>query len=190
MKTTCLYTSISLLLFGFVFLTGLHSCKKTDKNRFSRKVGDHEVCVLLKQYSDSSFALKLLVDDSLNSTWTLDYPVYRFDFGDVDNDGVPEILVGTIKPTRFDPKPDKRLFIFKITKDFYIRPMWLGSRVSQPLVDFRLKEDTAKSRIRTIEKEQNETFLVAEYGWRGFGLEFIRYICRNVSREKAQQEFF
>ena len=34
------------------------------------------------------------------SSWRLPYPVYRFDWGDINADGVPEIAVGVIKPTR------------------------------------------------------------------------------------------
>ncbi len=177
------------MFLSIVVVYGFASCEDK-KNVFYTQINNKNINVSLEQYSDSSYALKLFVGDSLNSTWDLKYPVYKIDFGDVDNDSIPEILVGTIKPTRFYPKPDKRLFIFRITKDYYIRPFWLGSRVSQPLVDFSLKEKYPISKIRTIEKEQDGTFLVAEYRWRGFGLDFTEYICRNVILEKAQKELY
>lgn len=178
-----------ILFFSIIAVWSLCSCEK-DKKKFHAKIEDKDITILLEQYSDSLYALNLFVDDSLNSTWELKYPVYQIDFGDVNNDGIPNILVGTIKPTRFDPKPDKRLFIFKITKDYYIRPLWLGSRVSQPLVDFKLKEQKPISKIRTLEKEPDGTYLVAEYCWRGFGLQFTEYLKRNISLNEAQKELY
>jgi len=175
-----LYFAVFLIFYSI-------GCKKPD-NSFSFTINNNELKISLYKHSDTLYALKLYVDDSLNSEWPLRYPVYRFDFGDVNNDGVPDILVGTIKSTRYDPKLDKRLFIYRITKDYYIRPLWLGSRVSQPLVDFKLMEDTLVNKIRTIEKEQNGTFLVADYSWKGFGLKFEKYIKRNIPEEKAYKE--
>lgn len=178
------YLSLFLVLIFFCFLS---ACQQEEKI-FKTQIKNKNISVALVQHSDSLSVLKLFVNDSLNSTWELRYPVYQINFGDVNNDSIPEIIVGTIKATRYDPKIDKRLFIFKITDDYYIRPMWMGSRVSQPLVDFSLKEQYPISKIRTIEKEEDETFLVAEYRWRGFGLEFIEYIHRHISIDEAKQE--
>ena len=113
------------------------------------------------------------------------YPVYQFDYGDITGNGVPEIIVGVIKPTRFDPKPDKRLFIYRIADEAYIRPLWLGSRVAQPLEDFRIIREETPTRIRTLEREHSGNFLVAEYIWRGFGLDFKRYLKREVKKQEA-----
>ena len=96
-----------------------------------------------------------------------------------------EIIVGVIKPTRFDPKPDKRLFIYRIADEAYIRPLWLGSRVAQPLEDFRIIREETPTRIRTLERERSGNFLVAEYIWRGFGLDFKRYLKREVKKQEA-----
>ena len=144
------------------------------------------VFITMKQYSDSSYSLQLFMNDSLNSEWELKYPVYNINFGDVNNDGRPEIVVGTIKSTRFDPKIGKRLFIFKVTDDFYIRPLWLGSRVSQPLFNFRVKEEKPETKIQTIEQESDGSCLVGEYKWKGFGLEHVRYIKRHITLKEAQ----
>ncbi|NDV95639.1 nuclear receptor-binding factor 2 [Dysgonomonas sp. 521] len=140
----------------------------------------------LHTYSDTLSAIELRIDDSLHSSWPLRYPVYQFDHGNITGDKTV-IAVGVIKPTRFDPKPDKRLFLFKITDDNYIRPLWLGSRVAQPLEDFKVINSLEPALIRTIEREQDGTFLVAKYKWRGFGLEFIDYIRRGISLEEAQK---
>jgi len=172
--------SYILIFFALLFIV---SCEK-DKNNFSFEIEGKNVNVSMNRHSDSLYVLELFTGDSLLSTWKLEYPVYRFDCADVTGDGIPEIAVGTIKKTRFDPKPDKRLFLFRVTDGLYIRPLWLGSRVGQPLEDFRLKDGTGI--IRTIEKEQNGTYLVAEYKWKGFGLEFKEYIKREITLKEAK----
>jgi hypothetical protein len=118
------------------------------------------------------------------STWPFGYEVFMLDTGDVNNDHATDMLVGVIKKTRFDSICRKRIFIFKLV-DGNIRPLWLGSRVSQPLEDFRFYNCKPYSIIRTMELERDNTFLIAEYHWQGFGLAFIRYLAREVSYKKA-----
>jgi len=174
-----LKSEIFFLLLLFV------SC--SEKNRpYEAEIYGEKIKIRLEQKSDTTFALNLTIGDSLISSWVLNYPVYRFDMGDVTGDGIPEIAVGVIKTTRFDPKLAKRLFLFKITEDFYIRPLWLGSRLGQPLVDFRIISDEEGHWIRTIECEQSGKYLLAEYRWQGFGLEFKRYLGREISWNNAQ----
>lgn len=169
---------------SFFIVLGLLSCRQ-DENSFSFEKDNNKLKIKLNQCSDSLSILELYLDDSIKSTWSLKYPIYKFDHGDVNGDGIPEIAIGLIKTTRFDPKPDKRLFLFRITDDYYIRPLWLGSRVSQPLEDFRLTGDSVM--IRTIEKEQNGTYLVAEYKYKGFGLEFKEYLKREINLKEARK---
>ena len=111
------------------------SCRK--ENWFEWQVNQRHMEVSLNKESDSLYVIHLNTDQPSHSVWKLPYPVYQFDYGDVTGDGMPEIIVWVIKPTRFDPKPDKRLFIYRIADEAYIRPLWLGSRVAQPLEDFR-----------------------------------------------------
>ena len=81
--------------------------------------------------------------------WPLPYPVYRFQTGDINGDGRTDVLVGVIKSTRYDPQVARRLFIFMVYKDRYIRPLWMGSRLSHPLVDFRFAHIDGQPRVLT-----------------------------------------
>lgn len=175
------------LFYIIILLTLLfqHSCK--DKgNKYSYQKEGNTINIELVKRTETNYALHLHLNDSLHSEWKLDYPVFHMDFGDIDNNESPEILVGVIKTTRFDPHLNKRIFIFKITKDYYIRPKWLGSRLGQPLEDFKLITENDKTIIKTIEKENDGTYLVCKYNWRGFGLNFVEYVERNLSREMAE----
>ena len=114
--------------------------------------------------------------------WRLPYPVYRFDVGDVDGDGHEDALVGVVKSTRFYPQKDRRLFIFKQVKG-RVRPLWLGSKLGGKLIDFRFID----GRIRSLESYSLNLYSVAEWKWKGFGLQFQRYLVENTSRQKAEK---
>lgn len=170
--------------FSFLILKNLNK----EKNSFSVTTSQKIVIELNKlneiKYELNAFTFRK--DSLINiSRWPLDYEVFRFDNGDVNRDGTTDILIGVIKPTRFDSICRKRLFIFKLI-DGNIRPLWLGSRVSQPLIDFKFHSENTGI-IRTIELERNNTYLVAEYSWKGFGLDFKRYLAREVPIRKAQR---
>lgn len=163
----------------------IYSCN-SNENGYTYQRDGNTIDIKLEQSADTIYSLCLYLNDSLYSEWELKYPVYNIDFGDIDNDGSPEILIGVIKTTRFDPHLNKRLFIFKVTEDYYIRPKWLGSRLGQPLINFNLAEENGQVIIRSIEQEKDGTYLVANYKWKGFGLEFIKYVERNISLNKAE----
>lgn len=137
----------------------------------------------LKTINDTLYYIQIKTDSTINQ-WELPYPVYQFQIGDIDNDGVDDIMVGVTKTTRFDSTMSKRLFIFQNYDDL-VRPLWLGSRLGQPLVDFQYIVVDEGPRLRSIEKENNGKYLVAEYRWRSFGLDFTRYLKREVDLEEA-----
>jgi hypothetical protein len=150
---------------------------------------NQKIEIKLSQQSKLKYSLVATTFDNnkilLINTWSLGYEVFKLDTGDVNSDGSTDILVGVIKKTRFDSIYRKRLFIFKLLEG-YIRPLWLGSRVSQPLEDFRFCSGQPSGVIRTIELERDGLFLVAEYRWQSFGLAFIRYMVREVSLKQAK----
>jgi len=140
--------------------------------RYSSTIG--EGVLRLVAVTDSTNRIEHLKGDSVVDTWKLDYPVYRFTCGDMTGDSIPEVLVGTIKATRYRPEKDKRLFIFHLYKGQFIRPLWLGSRVGCPLIDFKVETDSMPNLVHTWERKDNGDTIEALYQLKGFGLKFIK----------------
>lgn len=109
------------------------------------------------------------------------YRPYRLDTADVNHDGRTEILIGLIKPTEFDPQEKKRLFILRIDEG-QLRPMWLGSKVCQQLVDFKALTNGS---IRTLEQTKDGNYAIGTYQWQGFGLTLVDYTHNNKSYDEA-----
>lgn len=132
----------------------------------------HERKICIERCHDSLYIMRHLESRTVLSEWKLPYPVYRFDCGDLTGNGVPEIAVGVIKPTRYFPTPDKRMFLFKLYKGKLIRPLWMGSRVARPLEDFHIVNDSVPARILTTERLPDGTFIQARYRQEGFGIRY------------------
>ena len=137
----------------------------------------------LVQKSDSLYLL-MLTTDSMTHQWTLPYPVYRMETGDVDGNGTIEALVGVIKATRFYPEKGMRLFIFK-NYEGLVRPMWLGSKLGGILQDFHFRDGM----VRSLETNVKGQFTVAEYRWDDFGMAFERYLIRDADEAEARRIF-
>lgn len=134
----------------------------------------------LEKQNDSTYVLRIGEGEG----FTLPFPVYRFDSGDVDGNGVVDAIVGVEKSTRYDPVVRRRVFIFKNYRG-HVRPLWLGSRMGHPIVDFRFVHES--SRIRVVGTEASGLFLVAEYRWKSFGMDFVRYLKRECSESEARK---
>lgn len=128
--------------------------------------------IRLEQQSDTLHTLWLDVDGVCVDSFLLPWPVYRFDCGDLTGNGIPEICVGVVKATRYHQQPARRLFIFHLFEGRYIRPLWMGSRVGHPLMDFRVCRDSTPACIHTTEMLPDSISIEREYFWRGFGLQF------------------
>ena len=137
----------------------------------------------LVQKTDSLYLLTLTTD-SMSHQWTLPYPVYRMETGDVDGNGTIEALVGVIKATRFYPEKGRRLFIFKNYQGL-VRPMWLGSKLGGILQDFHYH----KGCVRSLETNVKGKYTVAEYRWDDFGLAFERFLIRDADEAEARRIF-
>lgn len=130
-----------------------------------------------------SLSWLVLRTDSTIDRWKLPYPVYQFQTGDVDGDGLTDALVGVVKATRFYKEKGRRLFIFK-NKDGLVRPLWMGSKLGGILDDFRFVD----GKVRSLEHTADYRYAVAEYRWQGFGMGFERFLVIGT-REEAIQTF-
>ena len=132
--------------------------------------------VVLVDGGDSTAAILHIADtgDTL-SVWPLRHAVYHYDYGDVNGDGLPEIVVGVIKKTRYWRTEDNRLFIFKLFDGQLIRPLWLGSRLGCPIVTFRIERDSTPARIISTE-QCGDSVVRAMYRIKGFGPKFECYV--------------
>lgn len=97
---------------------------------------------------------------------------WRVSWGDVDNDGREELLVGVIGRARFDPTERKRPFIYSWDGRRLV-PKWLGSRLSRPFTDVILgnADDAGASDLVALESTRDGGLEVAMYAWKGFGFE-------------------
>ena len=154
--------------------------------------GNETLSVHLKSLGKYGYSLRARTSragkEITDFAFVLHYPVYHFELADINREGRPDILLGVIKSTHFDPVQRKRLFLYKIDNG-RIRPLWMGSRISHPIVDFRYKKINDHPYIITIEKENSNGYLVAEYEWKGFGLELTKYIARNINQDKSHEIF-
>lgn len=113
------------------------------------------------------------------SDWQLHHPVYHYDYGDVNGDGLPEIAVGVTKKTKYWRTLDKRLFIFKLYDGRLIRPLWLGSRLGCPIITFRIERDSIPARIVSTE-QCGDSVVQAMYRLKGFGPKFECYLMSSM----------
>ena len=150
--------------------------------RYSSAIG--EGVLRLVSVTDSTNRIEHLKGDRVVDAWALDYPVYRFTCGDMTGDSIPEVLVGTIKATRYRPEKDKRLFIFHLHKGRFIRPLWLGSRVGCPLIDFKVETDTVPNLVHTWERKDNGDTIEVLYRLKGFGLKYVRQSLTRLERNR------
>ena len=145
------------------------------------------------QTVNDSLSWLVLTTDSTEDHWRLPYPVYQFQTGDIDGNGIEDAIVGVVKSTRFYPEPARRLFIYK---NFHnkVRPMWMGSHLGGILQDFRFIDQKGGDNgqmglIRSLQTTTSGLYVVADYRWQGFGMGFERFLVKAVGREEALKAF-
>jgi hypothetical protein len=115
----------------------------------------------------------------------LKYAVYALQSADINNDGKTDICIGISTPKNSENKTEKTFFVLEIHEG-HIRPLMPQAALDKPLETFRVFCRNEKSIIRTIEKENNNTFSVGEYEWENNKLKLLTYKGKNLDLEKAQ----
>ena len=98
---------------------------------------------------------------------------WKVDFCNVDG-GEMELALGVYKKTPFDPKFDRRCFLYNIDfKDRKLKPKLRISRLYNPIVDFNLCDIDGDSydEIISIEKNIDGNFLFGVYDWTNFAFQ-------------------
>lgn len=117
------------------------------------------------------------------------YLVWFFTLAELNGNAYPEVVAGVTKTAHYDPVIRKRLFIYEI-KNQAFTPLWRGSRLPHPMEWFRVIRQPGKDLVRTIEYEENRLYLVAEYEYGSFGLDFREYLGRNLEENEALKLFY
>ena len=170
-----------LIAAGFIAVSSLMAQTQQDDHEQAR-FNQHQDDFTLRKQHDSLYWL---------NDWRLPYPVYRFETGDVDGDGSLDAMVGVVKPTRFFPETARRLFIFKQVNG-KARPLWLGSKLGGILEDFRFippAEGDSIGLIRALESTSDSLYVVTDYRWGSFGMDFDHYVIKGVDKLTAIKTF-
>lgn len=172
------------LLLCFIILSSCQSGPSVQEHQEFQIAGKSFLGRVVFRKLSSTTGFKVLLENQ--SGYVLDqavfrYEPYRFDTADVNHDGNAEIIIGLTKVTRFDPTKKKRLFILQIDS-VQLRPLWLGSKVCQELIDFRALKDGT---IQTIERTKTGAFTIGHYSWQSFGLTLDKYTHQDISLNHA-----
>lgn len=167
-----------LCVISAVMLAGAFaSCTEPEKEAFECCGGT----VWLDRKNDTLSYIRFSRDGEIVASQRLPWPVYRFSYGDLDGDSLPEVAVGVIKETYYWKQMDRRIFIYQIYKNQHIVPVWKGSHVASELMDFRIDRRTQPALVRTIERRKDSSLYEAEYYLSKFGLKFKRYINESAT---------
>ncbi|MEN8119373.1 MAG: CapA family protein [Bacteroidota bacterium] len=98
-----------------------------------------------------------------------DFNPWKIEIFDVDKDENLEIILGVNKSTRYYEDKENRIFVFNREKD-YIFPKWLGSKVGNPIIDFKIDKISESLIILEVSKDTTVNKVVS-YKWNGFGFD-------------------
>ncbi len=177
MKTLVLLILLTLQSSYFLIEDDLYY-KLSDVQDFKVIKTDEENCLWTLE-GDS-----YLVDGITCSNWIRRYEngelVYENDFsivnpwlidaGDLDGDGIFEVVVGTYNKAPFYPI-DKRVFVFDWTGE-YLTKKWTGSYLSfNQLIDFRVDDIDGNGIYEIIsnERDKSDNEFSFVYRWVDFG---------------------
>lgn len=104
---------------------------------------------------------------------------------DVDSDNNPEIILGVNKSTRYFKDIQNRIFVFN-RQDDYIYPKWLGSKIGNEIVDFKIDENKLIILQKSLKDRTNEAY---ECKWTGFGFDLGNFLFDLDSSQNSKIYF-
>ena len=185
-------------IYAFVLLHVASACAEPDENRFRTAPGKFFLSVLpdgdtldVSLHAGSETGTVIVArrrgaGGVLSARRYLSFPVTRAECADITGDGIPELLLGVIKKTRFDRRARLRLFVYAVHGGA-VRPLWLGSRLGMPLRDFTVLRRNGRTVIATIERERNGRCAVGLWKWHVFGPRFVAYESRSITVAAAKR---
>jgi len=136
--------------------------------------------IRLELVEDIGYRLLVSISDNPNVTpraILLPWPVYHCEVGDVDGNGCADIIIGVTKRCDYDPRLGRRLFVYEIV-DGTTQPKWLGTILTDELLEFTTILGNDQTILRTREQDISGSIFEGEYHWEGFG--FIRMAYRHT----------
>lgn len=105
------------------------------------------------------------------------YAMWKAEVADLDSDGQDELILGVwSRVTRHnEPSPSRAIWVLRWDSTQLI-PVWRGSAMSRPLVDFEIQRIEGRAHLKTMEVADNTHFSTI-YAWTGFG---FRVLSREV----------
>jgi len=185
MNSTIVWITAAFLFAGCEHQRTLNFSTQTS---FSFQTNSSQTRILLDPVGkDINRILILTLDNNkvINSRAALlPWPIYQFQEGDIDEDGVPELFVGVVKACPHDPVVRRRLFVYEVL-DGDIRAKWRGTYVAYDLMEFRIVQIDGKARIRSLEQDKSGTYHIVTYAWASFGPRLINNKTGGKNYEKA-----
>lgn len=125
--------------------------------------------------------------DTVKSFIPLTYHILKSQVADLQGDDYPEVLFCIRKKSKYHPIESNRIFIYGL-KDQRIYPIWLGSRVQYPVVDFTISSEEEQDRVLVLQRLHKKYYL-STYALEGFGLKQKQMLLSDVDSAQAFTEF-
>jgi hypothetical protein len=173
MKSVVICLAVSFLFVGCVHQGQLNF---SENKSFSFQTDSGQFLIRLEPVDKNISRILVLTfkhNEVINSRAALlPWPIYQFQAGDIDEDGVTEVFVGVIKACPHDPEVRRRMFVYEVI-DGDIRAKWRGTYVSYDLLEFRLVHIDGKLRVLSLEQDKSGTYHIVTYSWAAFGPRLI-----------------
>jgi hypothetical protein len=103
--------------------------------------------------------------------------IFDLQAGDIDHDGLDEIVVGLRQRSKLDPRVLPRIHVYSVDAGRGFRPRWRGSSLSRPFRLFRLMPVESGCDLVAVETSTLPEYKAFEwvsiYRWKDFGVHLV-----------------